>query len=158
MAEVLESLSESFDIALSKEWRDFEENSLHKFLAVLHKEETAAYDLLGMPCTRIVTTGSQLRIQPRHKPSLQVAEYPEIGDDINTEYIALSRETPPGSTVKQQPTKWRVRSWWEWTSRSFSRQRWPPSRPKAGKCSTVQAFPLTSDGFIGASSTCRRGW
>ncbi|KAL7810442.1 hypothetical protein V8C26DRAFT_241332 [Trichoderma gracile] len=96
MTELLESLSESVDIALSKEGRDFEENNLHKFLAELDKEEAAAYDLLGMPCARVVITGSQLRIQPRQKPSLQVAEYPEIGDDINTEYFSLSRETPPG--------------------------------------------------------------
>lgn len=94
MAEMMMSHSESDDTDLPKEWRDFEKDNLDNFLAEMHREE-AGYDLLGIPCSRVVTTDTHTRLEPRSTVSLQVTECPQIGDNLNTEYVALSREAFP---------------------------------------------------------------
>lgn len=104
MTEIMKSLSESDDTDLPKEWRDFEEHNLDKFLAEVHKEE-AGYDSLGIPCSRVVITDSHAKLQPRSKVSLQVTECPQIGDNLDTEYIALSREALPDQLEKSTTYK-----------------------------------------------------
>ncbi|KAK7408436.1 hypothetical protein QQX98_009421 [Neonectria punicea] len=93
VVEALRSLSVSDNNVWPKEWKDDDENSrdnLDKFLVDVRRRE-AHHDSLDVPCRR-VTTGEHTRLQPRQWVSLAAADCLE--DNLDTEYVALSREVP----------------------------------------------------------------
>ncbi|KAM4058940.1 hypothetical protein HRG_008183 [Hirsutella rhossiliensis] len=95
--EALGSLSVSDNEIWPKEWKDDDENpgyNLDKFLADMRRRE-AYYDSLGVPCSRVTTdTHGNTTLQPRQWVSLEAADFTGLEDNLDTEYIALTREVP----------------------------------------------------------------
>ncbi|KAK2023797.1 hypothetical protein LX32DRAFT_127681 [Colletotrichum zoysiae] len=95
--EDFQALSVSDETALPKEWMDGEEGNIDKFLAHRRKLKEF-YDSIGVPSPIHVTTDAhnRPRLQPRQQVSLQAADDPGMKDDLDTEYVALTREAPAG--------------------------------------------------------------
>ncbi|GFP57568.1 hypothetical protein TASIC1_0008040900 [Trichoderma asperellum] len=74
-----------------EEWRDGAENNAENFFAHVRRQE-AYWDSLGVSCHRAAPDGSN-RLLPRRFGSLQ-NQHANI--DVNTEYVALTREAPAG--------------------------------------------------------------
>ncbi|GKT97715.1 hypothetical protein Ct61P_15565 [Colletotrichum tofieldiae] len=99
--ETCRSLSVSDNTAWPKEWMDDDKNvgdNIEKFLTDVRKREVF-HDSFGVPCLR-VTADAHNRLQPRQRISLQAAAVASMKDNVDTEYVALSREVPADQLEK----------------------------------------------------------
>lgn len=99
-------LSSSGNNVWPKEWKDDNTNpgsNLDKFLADVRKRE-AYYDSLGVPCRR-VATDAHARLQSRQWANLEAADWTGLEDNLDTEYVVLSREVPADQLGKPKVYK-----------------------------------------------------
>ncbi|WYZ35849.1 hypothetical protein EsH8_X_000496 [Colletotrichum jinshuiense] len=84
-----------------KEWKDDNMNTgknLESFLAHMRERE-AYYDSIGVPCCR-VAKDAHGKMQPRQWVSLQAANSKLLDDNLDTEYVCVSREVPADQVGK----------------------------------------------------------
>jgi hypothetical protein len=98
--------SESEGCALPIRWEDDPEEpgrSIDRLLTDWPKQE-AYYTSQGAKCHRVVTDSSGItRFQPRKWVSFQAAAFENIKDEVNHEYITLSRQVVDGERKKPHP-------------------------------------------------------
>ncbi|KAK1980141.1 hypothetical protein LZ30DRAFT_690158 [Colletotrichum cereale] len=101
--EAFGSLSVSDNTARPKEWMGDDKNvgdNIDRFLTHVRKQE-AFYDSLGVPCSRVTTdTDGHKRLRPRQWVNPQATDDASKKDNLDTEYVALSREVPADQLEK----------------------------------------------------------
>ncbi|KAK2038900.1 hypothetical protein LZ31DRAFT_107253 [Colletotrichum somersetense] len=110
--EAFQALSVSDDTPWPKEWMDGEEGNIDKFLA--HRRKLKAYyDSIAVPFFNHVTTDAHNRpgLQPRQQVSLQAADDSRMKDNLDTEFVALTREVPAGQLENAASYKMVGSSW-----------------------------------------------